>query len=320
VELEFGHLHLPKYETSENETPEQMLERLTGEGLEKRLATRHTGIAREKYEKRLADELSVINNMGYTDYYLIVWDFIHYARNRGIIVGPGRGSGAASLAAYCLFITDIDPLQYGLLFERFLNRERVSMPDFDVDFCYERRGEVIDYVTQKYGEDHVCQVITFGTLAARAVIRDVGRALDVSYAETDRIAKMVPNQLKITIDKALEMNPDLKKIYTEDPTTKRVIDLARRFEGMPRHASTHAAGVIIADKPVSDIAPLARNDESIVVQFTKDEIESVGLMKFDFLGLRTLTVLQETANLVQKIPTLLLITRRWHTMILLSTT
>lgn len=300
VELEFGHLHLPKYETSENETPEQMLERLTGEGLEKRLATRHTGIAREKYEKRLADELSVINNMGYTDYYLIVWDFIHYARNRGIIVGPGRGSGAASLAAYCLFITDIDPLQYGLLFERFLNRERVSMPDFDVDFCYERRGEVIDYVTQKYGEDHVCQVITFGTLAARAVIRDVGRALDVSYAETDRIAKMVPNQLKITIDKALEMNPDLKKIYTEDPTTKRVIDLARRFEGMPRHASTHAAGVIIADKPVSDIAPLARNDESIVVQFTKDEIESVGLMKFDFLGLRTLTVLQETANLVQK--------------------
>ncbi len=299
VELEFGQIHLPKFETPEGETAEQMLRRLTNEGLEKRLATRHTGIPREKYEKRLANELAVINSMGYTDYYLIVWDFIHYARTQGIMVGPGRGSGAASLAAYCLFITDIDPLQYGLLFERFLNPERVSMPDFDVDFCYERRGEVIDYVTQKYGKDHVCQVITFGTLAARAVIRDVGRALDLSYAETDRIAKMIPNQLKITIDKALEMNPDLKKIYTEDPTTKRVIDLARRFEGMPRHASTHAAGVIIADKPVSDVAPLARNDESIVVQFTKNDIESVGLMKFDFLGLRTLTVLQETANFVK---------------------
>ncbi len=299
VELEFGKLSLPHFETEAGETSVEMLRRLCMEGLDRRMAARKTGIPREDYLDRIDYELDVINSMGYTDYYLIVWDFIRYAREQGIMVGPGRGSGAASLVAYTLFITDIDPLQYGLLFERFLNVERVSMPDFDVDFCYERRGEVIEYVTNKYGADHVCQVITFGTLAARAVIRDVGRALDLSYAETDRIAKMVPNQLKMTIDKALGLNPDLKKLYEDDPVTKRVIDLAKRFEGMPRHASTHAAGVIIAGKPVCEIAPLARNDESIVVQFTKDDIEDVGLLKFDFLGLRTLTVLQETSRLVE---------------------
>ncbi|HZK29383.1 MAG TPA: DNA polymerase III subunit alpha, partial [Clostridia bacterium] len=287
VELEFGNLSLPHFETAGGETVSDMLRRLCYEGLAKRLEARETGIDREVYVARLEHELSVINSMGYSDYYLIVWDFIRFAREQDIMVGPGRGSGAASLAAYSLFITDIDPMEYDLLFERFLNKERVSMPDFDIDFCYERRGEVIDYVTEKYGADHVCQVITFGTLAARAVIRDVGRALDISYAQTDRIAKMVPNQLKITIKLALELNPDLKKFYDEDDATRRIIDLALKFEGMPRHASTHAAGVIIAGKPVCEIAPLARNDESIVVQFTKNDIEDVGLLKFDFLGLRT---------------------------------
>ena len=300
VELETGEISLPDFETADGETVAEMLRRLCYEGLEKRLEARKTGIERDVYVERLEHELAVINSMGYADYYLIVWDFIRFAREQDIIVGPGRGSGAASLAAYSLFITDIDPMKYELLFERFLNKERVSMPDFDIDFCYERRGEVIDYVTEKYGADRVCQVITFGTLAARADIRDVGRALDVSYAETDRIAKMVPNQLKITIDLALELNPDLKKLYDEDDVTRRVIDLARGFEGMPRHASTHAAGVIIAGKPVCEIAPLSRNDESIVVQFTKDDIEDVGLLKFDFLGLRTLTVLQEASRLVEE--------------------
>ena len=300
VALKTGAISLPHFETAEGETAQAMLKRLCYEGLEKRLVQRQTGIPRQAYEERLDYELSVINSMGFTDYYLIVWDFIRFAHDNLIMVGPGRGSGAASLAAYTLFITDIDPLKYDLLFERFLNKERVSMPDFDIDFCYERRSEVIDYVTEKYGTDHVCQVITFGTLAARAVIRDVGRALDASYAETDRIAKMVPNQLKMTIDLALDMNPDLKKLYQEDDKTRQIIDLAKRFEGMPRHASTHAAGVIIAGKPVCEIAPLARNDESIVVQFTKDDIEDVGLLKFDFLGLRTLTVLQETSRLVQE--------------------
>ncbi len=300
VDLKTGDISLPHFETVGGETAEAMLKRLCYEGLEKRLTQRETGIGREVYEDRLEKELSVINSMGYTDYYLIVWDFIRFAHERKIMVGPGRGSGAASLAAYTLFITDIDPLKYDLLFERFLNKERVSMPDFDIDFCYERRGEVIDYVTEKYGEEQVCQVITFGTLAARAVIRDVGRALDVSYAETDRIAKMVPNLLKMTIDLALEMNPDLRSLYEEDENTRRIIDLARRFEGMPRHASTHAAGVIIAGKPVCEIAPLSRNEDLVVVQFTKDDIEDVGLLKFDFLGLRTLTVLQETSRLVEE--------------------
>ena len=300
VELEFGKISLPHFDTASAESGEEMLERLCREGLEERLRRRPTDIEREEYEKRLQRELSVISSMGFVDYFLIVWDFVRFAREQNIPVGPGRGSGAGSLAAYSLFITDLDPLKYDLLFERFLNPERVSMPDFDIDFCYERRGEVIDYVTEKYGQDHVCQVITFGTLAARAVIRDVGRALDVSYQETDIIAKMVPNVLNITLDQALELNPELRKSYQENETTRQIIDLAKKFEGMPRHASTHAAGVVIAGQPADEIAPLARNDESIVVQFTKDDIEDVGLLKFDFLGLRTLTVLQECKELVEK--------------------
>lgn len=300
VELEFGQISLPHFDTGSDENGREMLERLCREGLEKRLQRRPTDIPRTDYEERLKREINVISSMGFVDYFLIVWDFVRFAREQGIAVGPGRGSGAGSLAAYTLFITDLDPLKYDLLFERFLNSERVSLPDFDIDFCYERRGEVIDYVTEKYGQDHVCQVITFGTLAARAVIRDVGRALDVPYQETDRIAKMVPNVLNITLKQALELNPDLKKSYQEDECTKQIIDLAKKFEGMPRHASTHAAGVIIAGKAVDEIAPLARNDEAIVVQFTKDDIEDVGLLKFDFLGLRTLTVLQECSELVKR--------------------
>ncbi|NLC26430.1 MAG: DNA polymerase III subunit alpha [Fastidiosipila sp.] len=300
VELEFGQISLPHFETGSKQSELEMLESLCNKGLDHRLKSRPTNIPRQEYEDRLRRELDVISGMGFVDYFLIVWDFVRFAREQGIAVGPGRGSGAGSLAAYTLQITDLDPLKYDLLFERFLNPERVSLPDFDIDFCYERRGEVIDYVTQKYGQDHVCQVITFGTLAARAVIRDVGRALDVSYQETDRIAKLVPNVLNITLNQALELNHELKRSYQEDDTTRQIIDLAQKFEGMPRHASTHAAGVIIAGKPVEEIAPLARNDESIVVQFTKDDIEDVGLLKFDFLGLRTLTVLQECKNLVEK--------------------
>ncbi|MDD4323961.1 MAG: DNA polymerase III subunit alpha [Eubacteriales bacterium] len=300
VELEFGRISLPHFDTGSDECGLEMLERLCREGLADRLRRRPTGIPLEDYEERLKRELKVISDMGFVDYFLIVWDFVRFARDENIPVGPGRGSGAGSLAAYTLYITDLDPLKYDLLFERFLNPERVSLPDFDIDFCYERRGEVIDYVTKKYGQDHVCQVITFGTLAARAVIRDVGRALDVSYQETDRIAKMVPNVLNVTLEQAMELNPDLKRSYQEDETTRQLIDLAKKFEGMPRHSSTHAAGVIIAGQPVDEIAPLARNDESIVVQFTKDDIEDVGLLKFDFLGLRTLTVLQECKELAEK--------------------
>ncbi len=300
VELEFGQISLPHFDTGSEESGRDMLERLCRQGLDERLQRRPSHIPRADYEERLKREIKVISSMGFVDYFLIVWDFVRFAREQGIAVGPGRGSGAGSLAAYTLFITDLDPLKYDLMFERFLNPERVSLPDFDIDFCYERRGEVIEYVTEKYGQDHVCQVITFGTLAARAVIRDVGRALDVSYQETDRIAKMVPNVLNITLKQALELNPDLKKSYQEDECTRQIIDLAKKFEGMPRHASTHAAGVIIAGKAVDEIAPLARNDEAIVVQFTKDDIEDVGLLKFDFLGLRTLTVLQECSELVAK--------------------
>ena len=300
VELDFGHLSLPHFETPEGEPAAVYLRQLCAEGLEERLKTKAEGITEKEYWQRLELELEVIIEMGFADYYLIVWDFIRYARENGIMVGPGRGSGAASLAAYALRITNIDPLKYGLLFERFLNIERVSMPDFDIDFCYERRGEVIKYVTKKYGEDHVSQVITFGTLAARAAIRNVARAIDVPYAEADRIAKMVPAELNITLGQALEINPDLRRDYENNEVTRRIIDLARRLEGMPRHASTHAAGVVIAGQPITELAPLARNDDSIVVQFTKDNIEKVGLLKFDFLGLRTLTVLQDTVDMVKE--------------------
>ncbi len=297
VELEFNKIHLPEFTVPAEMTHDGYLKTLCLEGLERRLALPGS-VPRREYERRLDYELSVIGQMGYTDYYLIVWDFIRFAHSQEIMVGPGRGSGAGSLAAWCLGITNIDPLQYALIFERFLNSERVSMPDFDIDFCYERRQEVIDYVTEKYGQDRVSQVITFGTLAARACIRDVARALDVPYAETDRIAKLVPMSLGITIRKALDTSSELRQDYENNPVTRDVLDTAMRFEGMPRHASTHAAGVIISGQPLTDLAPLAKNEDAIVVQFAKNNIELIGLLKFDFLGLRTLTVLRDTAAMV----------------------
>lgn len=299
VTFDFSTIHLPEFEVPAGKTHAEYLRELCFAGLEERLQL-PTPIPAEEYRRRLDYELTVIGQMGYIDYYLIVWDFIRFARSRDIMVGPGRGSGAGSLAAYCLRITNIDPLRYGLIFERFLNADRVSMPDFDIDFCYERRGEVIDYVTAKYGADHVAQVITFGTLAARAVIRDVARALDVSYAETDRIAKLVPFALGITIQKAIDTSPELRKEYEGNPTAKNVLDTAMRFEGMPRHASTHAAGVVISSQPLTDLAPLSKNDESVVVQFAKNNVELIGLLKFDFLGLRTLTVMRDTAEMVYR--------------------
>ena len=303
VQFTFDQIHLPAFEAPQDMTNLDYLRQLCREGLEKRLALpRHDedSLPQEEYENRLRRELDVISHMGFTDYFLIVWDFIRFAHSREIMVGPGRGSGAGSLAAYCLGITNIDPLRYGLIFERFLNADRVTMPDFDIDFCYERRSEVIDYVTEKYGQDHVAQVITFGTLAARACIRDVARALDVPYAETDKIAKMIPQSLGITIQKALDTTPELRKVYEQDPVTREVIDTAMRFEGMPRHASTHAAGVVIAGQPLTELAPLSRNDDAIVVQFAKGNVELIGLLKFDFLGLRTLTVLRDTIEMIEQ--------------------
>lgn len=295
----FDQIHLPAFDVPlEYADAEEYLRSLCDEGLQKRLDWCQDEETRKQYLDRADYELSVITSMGYTDYYLIVWDFIHYAKSQGIMVGPGRGSGAGSLVAYALQITNIDPIKYGLIFERFLNNERVSMPDFDVDFCYERRQEVIDYVTRKYGEDRVAQVITFGTLAAKACIKDVARALDVPYAESDRIAKLIPNNLGITIPDALKNSPELKEEYENSPVVKQVLDTAMLFEGMPRHASTHAAGVIISAKPLTDIAPLSKNDESVVVQFAKANSEEIGLLKFDFLGLRTLTVMRDTAQMV----------------------
>lgn len=300
AEFDFNTIHLPEYDIPEGfEDNKAYLNYLTSEGLKKRFAIKGKYADEEDYYKRAEYELGVINSMGYTDYYLIVWDFIAYAKNNGIMVGPGRGSGAGSLVAYAIGITDIDPLRYSLVFERFLNSERVSMPDFDVDFCYERRQEVIDYVTRKYGAERVAQVITFGTLAARLCIRDVARVLDVNLAVTDKVAKMIPENIGITISKALEMNSELKAEYDGSPEVKKVLDIAMKLEGMPRHTSTHAAGVIISGKPITDIAPLAVNDGNAVVQYAKSGIESVGLLKFDFLGLRTLTVLRDTADMVK---------------------
>ncbi len=296
VELEFNKLHLPEFNVPGNGDPFLYLEGLCHEGLKKRYPHSLTD---EKLE-RLSYELGVIKQMGYVDYFLIVWDFIKYAKDNGIMVGPGRGSAAGSLVAYSLGITDIDPLKYNLLFERFLNPERISMPDIDIDFCYERRQEVIDYVVQKYGEDRVAQIITFGTMAARAAIRDVGRALDVPYGEVDAIAKMIPFQIGMTIEKALLQNPDLKEKYENEPATKELIDMAELLEGMPRHASTHAAGVVISKKPIREYVPLSRNDDSITTQFPMGLLEELGLLKMDFLGLRTLTVIRDSVDLIQK--------------------
>jgi len=301
AEYDFNTIHLPSYEAPQGfNSNKEYLRYLVTSGLEKRFKNKGKAADDDVYLKRADYELGVINSMGYTDYYLIVWDFINYAKTCGIMVGPGRGSGAGSLAAYAIGITDVDPIRYNLVFERFLNSERVSMPDFDVDFCYERRQEVIDYVTRKYGGDRVAQVITFGTLAARICIRDVARVLELPYAQTDKIAKMIPESMGMTIEGALELRKDLRSEYESDPAVKKVIDIAMRLEGMPRHASTHAAGVIISGVPITDIAPLAVNDGNTVVQFAKADIESVGLLKFDFLGLRTLTVLRDTADMVKE--------------------
>lgn len=296
VTFDFETTHLPHYPITTGETPLEMLTRLCREGLARLYPDAKEG---DEPYTRLAYELNVINNMGYVDYFLIVWDFIHYAKSHGIMVGPGRGSGAGSIVAYSTGITMLDPLKYQLLFERFLNPERVSMPDIDVDFCYERRQEVIDYVARKYGADHVSQIITFGTMAARGVIRDVGRVLGMSYQETDAVAKAVPMELGITLEKALTLSPSLKHMYEEQPEVRRLIDTALTLEGMPRNASTHAAGVLITGRPVIEYVPLQRNDEVITTQYPKDTVEHLGLLKMDFLGLRTLTVIRDTLDMMR---------------------
>ena len=296
VEIEFGVTKLPKYDVPDGYTSWEYLQKLCYEGLEKRY-----GDPSKELKDRLSYELETIHQMGYVDYFLIVWDFIKYAKDHGISVGPGRGSAAGSIVSYCLEITTIDPIRYQLLFERFLNPERVSMPDIDVDFCYERRQEVIDYVTRKYGKDCVAQIVTFGTLAARGVIRDVGRVMDLPYAYVDSISKMIPQELGITIDKALKMNPDLKKLYDTDETVTNLIDMAKRLEGLPRHCSMHAAGVVICQKPVDEYVPLSRAaDGTITTQFIMTTLEELGLLKMDFLGLRTLTVIQNAVLLARR--------------------
>ena len=296
VEIEFGVTKLPKYDVPEGYTSWEYLQKLCYEGLDQRYRT-----PSQELKDRLAYELDTIRHMGYVDYFLIVWDFIKYAKDHGIAVGPGRGSAAGSIVSYCLGITTIDPIHYQLLFERFLNPERVSMPDIDVDFCYERRQEVIDYVTRKYGKDCVAQIVTFGTLAARGVIRDVGRVMDLPYAYVDSIAKMIPQELGITIDKALQMNPELRKLYESDETVTHLIDMAKRLEGLPRHCSMHAAGVVICQKPVEKYVPLSRAaDGTITTQFIMTTLEELGLLKMDFLGLRTLTVIQNAVQLARK--------------------
>ncbi|AEM79180.1 DNA polymerase III subunit alpha [Thermoanaerobacter wiegelii] len=295
VEFEFNKTKLPKYDLPEGVDSYEYLRNLCYEGLYKR----YKNPSKEVIE-RLDYELSVIKQMGYVDYFLIVWDFIKFAKDNGIMTGPGRGSAAGSLVAYTLGITNIDPIKYNLLFERFLNPERVSMPDIDSDFCYERRQEVIDYVVKKYGKDNVAQIITFGTMAARAVIRDVGRALNYPYAEVDTIAKMIPFELGMTIDKALSLNPELKARYENEEKVKQLIDISRSLEGLPRHASTHAAGVVISKEPLVNYVPLQKNEDSIVTQFPMTTLEELGLLKMDFLGLRTLTVIRDTIEMVKK--------------------
>ncbi len=296
VEIEFGVTKLPKYEVPEGYTSWEYLNHLCYEGLKMRYPD-----VDEALTQRLEYELSVIKSMGYVDYFLIVWDFIRYAKDHGIMVGPGRGSAAGSIVAYCLEITSIDPIRYQLLFERFLNPERVSMPDIDVDFCFERRQEVINYVVEKYGTDRVVQIVTFGTMAAKGVIRDVGRVMDLPYAFVDGIAKMIPrgqNNQPVSLERALEMNPDFRKLYQEDEQVHELIDMSRRLEGLPRHTSMHAAGVVISQASIDEYVPLSLgSDGSVVTQFTMTTLEELGLLKMDFLGLRTLTVIQDAARL-----------------------
>lgn len=296
VEIEFGVTKLPKYDVPKGVTSWEYLNQLCLEGLEVRYPN-----ADEELKERLNYELNVIQTMGYVDYFLIVWDFIKYSRDNDIMVGPGRGSAAGSLVSYCLGITNIDPIRYNLLFERFLNPERISMPDIDIDFCYERRQEVIDHVVAQYGKDRVVQIVTFGTMAARGVIRDVGRVMDLPYAFVDSISKMIPMELGITIDKALKGNPELRKLYEDNEQVKYLIDMSKRLEGLPRHTSMHAAGVVISQKSVDEYVPLSRaSDGSITTQFTMNTLEELGLLKMDFLGLRTLTVIQNACRLIKK--------------------
>ncbi len=296
VEIEFGVRKLPKYDVPEGYTSWEYLNQLCKEGLERRYRE-----VTPQLQERMNYELETIHGMGFVDYFLIVWDFIHFAKEHGISVGPGRGSAAGSIVSYCLEITDIDPIKYSLLFERFLNPERVSMPDIDIDFCFERRQEVIDYVVEKYGKDRVVQIVTFGTMAAKGVIRDVGRVMDLPYSFVDGIAKMVPNDLGITIEKALKYNPELKAAYEGDEQVKHLIDMSKRLEGLPRHTSMHAAGVVISQKPVDEYVPLSRaSDGSITTQFTMTTLEELGLLKMDFLGLRTLTVIQNAVGMVNQ--------------------
>ncbi len=296
LEFTFHEYHLPSFPIPEGYTNESYFRHLCYEGFKKRYPEQP-----KAYQERLEYEIDVISRMGYVNYYLIVWDFIRYAKEQGIPVGPGRGSGAASIAAYCLHITEVDPMKYALIFERFLNPERVSMPDFDTDFCQERRGEVIEYVMRKYGADHVAQIATFGTMAARGAIRDVGRALNFSYAETDIVAKLVPAAPHITLEEALKVSPQLKEMYDGDSRVRTLIDTARSLEGMPRNASTHAAGVVITANPVYSYVPLSRNDDTIVTQYTMTTIEELGLLKMDFLGLRNLTVIADAEREIRKL-------------------
>ena len=306
VEIEFGVTKLPKYEVPEGYDSWSYLNTLCMQGLQERYQEEDEREALEKIgmtlKERLDYELSVIRRMGYVDYFLIVWDFINYAKSNGIAVGPGRGSAAGSIVSYCLHITDIDPIRYQLLFERFLNPERVSMPDIDIDFCFERRQEVIDYVGRKYGKDKVVQIVTFGTLAAKGVIRDVGRVMDLPYSYVDSIAKMVPNELNITLERALSLNPEFRKLYEQDEQVHELIDMCRRLEGLPRHTSMHAAGVVICQKSADEFVPLSRgSDGSITTQFTMTTLEELGLLKMDFLGLRTLTVIQNAVETIRRV-------------------
>ena len=295
VEFTFHEYHLPAYPVPEGYTNEEYFRKLCYEGFQERYPD-----APEEYRERMEYEIKVISSMGYVNYYLIVWDFIHYAKSVGIPVGPGRGSGAGSIVAYCIHITEVDPMKYGLIFERFLNPERVSMPDFDTDFCQERRGEVIDYVYRKYGADHVAQIVTFGTMAARGAIRDVGRALNFTFAETDVVAKLVPAGPHVTLKSALEESPKFREMYKGEERVKKLIDTAMRLEGMPRNSSTHAAGVVITADPVCSYVPLSKNDDTIVTQYTMTTIEELGLLKMDFLGLRNLTVIQDAEQQIQQ--------------------
>lgn len=296
VEFTFHEYHLPAYPVPEGYTNEEYFRKLCYDGFRERYPQEP-----KEYKERMDYEISVISSMGYVNYYLIVWDFIHYAKEAGIPVGPGRGSGAGSIVAYCIHITEVDPMKYGLIFERFLNPERVSMPDFDTDFCQERRGEVIDYVYRKYGADRVAQIVTFGTMAARGAIRDVGRALNFTYAETDVVAKLVPAGPHVTLKSALQESPRFKEMYEGDPRVKKLVDTAMRLEGMPRNTSTHAAGVVITAQPVCSYVPLSKNDDTIVTQYTMTTIEELGLLKMDFLGLRNLTVIQDAEEQIQKL-------------------